>query len=411
MARERLGFLLLLTLATVIGRAQTGLVTVGFTGDSITASAFNSFGTQDHTLPNTVNHKRADASWSHIAILESGGNLVYFRNWAEHGAKSRAIVDNIALTALTQKELPRVLVVHMGANDVSTLGAGAYAEVVAQYKRLRALCKEPRVELIPCTIIPNSSSSPTQLEARNKINAWLRGFARQYDLKLIDLHPSMVGADGTINPELSGDGVHPNANGHRAMGKAAAHVLQSYAGVPQPFLTQGGGNGDRLNILTNGAFMPFVGVPTGWTGLNFESVVGTGIVGTWARYSSTAHTEPRWLLDSGLRPVTAGRTLVLAGRFRTFGLDEGWGLYMRFSFLNASGQLVEELWPLDAGKFTDNLDSDAGYVLNRRLIVPIGATQVRLQILTSNVPKNYSVDFAQLTLYDLSDLGLAPSYP
>ncbi len=411
MNRVRTFFGLLVFIFSAYAFSQHGLVTVGFTGDSITASAFNAFGTQQHTNPNTINHVKADASWSQLAIMGSGGNLVYFRNWAEHGAKSKAIVDNFVNVTLVQKELPKILVVHMGSNDVSSLGAGAFDEVVSQYKRLRVFCKEPRIELIPCTIIPNSSLDPVQLETRNRINAWLRGFARQYDFRLIDLHSSIVGPDGTIDANLSGDGVHPNSAGHMAMGRVAAKALASYAGNPQPFLTQAGGSGDRLNLLYNGAFMPFVDRPEGWTGLSFTAVGGTGIQGIWARYSSASHTEPRWLLDSGLRSVTPGHTLVLAGRIRTLGLSEGWGLYFRLTFMNSGGQFIEELWPIDAGKFLDNFDSDGGYVLNRRLIVPVGATQARLQILTSNVPNSYSVDIAQLTLYDLSNMGLAPSYP
>lgn len=392
---------------TQLACAQSGMTTVAFTGDSITAVTFNAFNTDQHTWSNTLNQLKGDQSWSMQALIQSRGNFQYFRNWAQHGAKSEAIVNNIATTMLAQSELPDVLVCAMGANDVATGSPTADLDVISEYLRLVSICDQYGVELIPCTIIPNANSNVNVMTTRNRANLWIRQFARKRKLRMIDLHETVVGPDGTLPPTIAGDGVHPGNYGHYLMGRAAAKVLRGTTASTQPLLTQAGGDGDKLNKFYNGAFLPFSTRPGGWTGDVFTQVNSETIKGKWARYAQVAHTDAKWILDSGSLPASPGHFLVLAARIRcqNFDVSGNNGLYFRVTFSGATSP-QNEIWPIFACKFADNLDDENGYLFSRRMVVPVGATDVRLQVLVSKMAEPYVVDLAQMTLYDLTAQGL-----
>lgn len=387
--------------------AQTGLVTVGFTGDSITASTFNRFGTNQHLRPNTE-FQGHDGSWTTQAMVRTGGNLVYFRNWAQHGFRAQAITDTIINVALTQPTRPDVLVVKMGANDVAQGRPEDVTNVATNFERLLAACRAAGVELVPATIIPNSNTSTSVLEVRQRANAWIRAFAQRERLKLIDLHAAIVSPNGTAEPSLVSDGVHPNEAGHAAMGAAAARVLRHFAGPGQPMLTQSGRASDRLNRFLNGAFAPFNDRPESWnTSFTFTPVPASrldGVLGLWARHQSNGHTGANWLLSSPRINVTPGNLLLLGYRFRTQGITPGnFGLYVKVDFFS-NGTYVGDGWPLFAAKFEDNLDSPEGYVWKRLLHVPANINQVSFSIVTSRMNNPYVLDLAQMTLYDLTNI-------
>ena len=409
--RERLFFIVLSLVLSCFAMAQHGLTTVGFTGDSITASTFNQFGTFDHARPNSVNQTKGDPSWSHQAVMGSGGNLSYFRNWAQHGARSQAIVNNIVNVAFVQQELPDVLVVHMGANDIATGQSSSVDDIKTHYVRLLEACQEKGVELIPCTVIPNASFDKDVKKNRALANAWIRNFARTNGLKLIDLFVSMVSPDGRINPQYSGDGVHPNVFGHMAMGNVAAECLKAYAGTSQPFLTQSVGDGDPLNLLYRKISGGERGASGEWQGVQFGELEGGSLPTPWLRYSSEPHDGAKTLLTSPRFSVSAGHTVEAGLRFRTRGFrDDGFGLYLKVEFLNSSGARLQEAWVLFAGRFEDNLRDETGYVLRRRFVVPHGASLARVQLHASRMPNPYILDITQMTLYDLTEMEIAPSY-
>ena len=59
-----------------------------------------------------------------------------------------------------------------------------------------------------------------------EVNAWIRDYARREKLPLVDYHAVLANPDGIFREELSNDGVHPNANGYRAMERVLAPVLE-----------------------------------------------------------------------------------------------------------------------------------------------------------------------------------------
>lgn len=63
-----------------------------------------------------------------------------------------------------------------------------------------------------------------------ELNAWLESHAAENGLVFVDYHSAMTGPSGELRPELSGDGVHPNADGYALMRPLMVQALAA-AGV------------------------------------------------------------------------------------------------------------------------------------------------------------------------------------
>jgi lysophospholipase L1-like esterase len=50
-----------------------------------------------------------------------------------------------------------------------------------------------------------------------KMNDWLRAYAKEKQLRYIDYHSALAGASGELKSELGNDGVHPNRRGYEIM--------------------------------------------------------------------------------------------------------------------------------------------------------------------------------------------------
>lgn len=59
-----------------------------------------------------------------------------------------------------------------------------------------------------------------------ELNTWLKSFAHERGLAFIDYHAAMTTPEGGMRPELSNDGVHPNAAGYALMESVAAARLR-----------------------------------------------------------------------------------------------------------------------------------------------------------------------------------------
>ena len=58
-----------------------------------------------------------------------------------------------------------------------------------------------------------------------KLNAWLEQTARDRGVALADYRPALAGADGTIRPDYTRDGVHPVSAGYAAMRPIALEAI------------------------------------------------------------------------------------------------------------------------------------------------------------------------------------------
>jgi lysophospholipase L1-like esterase len=60
-----------------------------------------------------------------------------------------------------------------------------------------------------------------------RINAWLQSYAKQKNVVYVDYWPVLATGDGAMKPDLSSDGVHPNAKGYGEMQTLAERAINS----------------------------------------------------------------------------------------------------------------------------------------------------------------------------------------
>jgi len=125
---------------------------------------------------------------------------------------------------------PAVVHVLAGTNDAaSNTGPQRPIDLENNLRTMAELARLHGIRVVLGTIPPaHYYFWQKGLDPRTRItevNTWIREFARREDLGLVDYHAVLANADGTFREDLSNDGVHPNANGYRAMERALAPVL------------------------------------------------------------------------------------------------------------------------------------------------------------------------------------------
>jgi lysophospholipase L1-like esterase len=117
------------------------------------------------------------------------------------------------------------VVIYAGTNDIG-IGTGCPAEeIIAAFTRLVERAHEQGVQVMIATITPRTSYTALQNRERFEVNAWLRRGGDCSDLcdEIVDFDSVIAWYvnPNSINPEYdSGDGIHPNAEGYRAMAQA-----------------------------------------------------------------------------------------------------------------------------------------------------------------------------------------------
>jgi lysophospholipase L1-like esterase len=126
---------------------------------------------------------------------------------------------------------PRHVHILAGTNDV----AGNQGPVNLQAFRdnitaMVALARAQGIQVILGSIPPAKRMfwKPTLVPEPRiaEFNDWLKDFARQQKLDLVDYHAALLNAAGDdVAPELANDGVHPNRNGYAVMKRQLLQVL------------------------------------------------------------------------------------------------------------------------------------------------------------------------------------------
>lgn len=129
---------------------------------------------------------------------------------------------------------PEVVVINYGTNDIAE-NTGHYVEEET-FRNVRAMCamaKAAGIKVILASTLPHKGFGwrPSITGAMEKIvslNALVKEYASENDIPYVDYFSAMVSEDGTqMRPELSGDGVHPNAEGYAIMEVLVLPVIDS----------------------------------------------------------------------------------------------------------------------------------------------------------------------------------------
>ena len=134
------------------------------------------------------------------------------------------LVDGFRSEVLHATPRPTVVVVEIGVND---LGHATDEQMIASYRDMIAEGRQAGVRVYLATITPQGAGlmwpSVWTDAQRDRINAWIRSMHRPH----VDFARALGGQ--VMDPAFnSGDGLHPNNAGARAMGRTLARFLRAH---------------------------------------------------------------------------------------------------------------------------------------------------------------------------------------
>ncbi|MCB2060394.1 MAG: GDSL-type esterase/lipase family protein [Novosphingobium sp.] len=162
--------------------------------------------------------------------LETHGNAGAPVNRGIAGQTSAQVLLRFQQDAIALR--PKAIHILVGTNDVAGV-TGPNSPAMYQ-ANIRAMVDMARAKGIPVILgtIPPAESYPWEpgLSPGNWVqvlNRWIRDFASERGLILADYYSVLSTQDGGIDPELYGDGVHPNLQGYAAMQAVLDEALAS----------------------------------------------------------------------------------------------------------------------------------------------------------------------------------------
>lgn len=197
-------------------------------GDSITdgsRSAPNAL----HGWPEVLGDRLAARKGGRpYTVLNAGisGNRLLAPDWGPAGL-ARLDRDVLRVEGLTH------LILLEGTNDIGMSGKGMFGDnpevtaqdLIAAYRQVIARAHARGVKVLIGTLTPmegsQSHSSPAKEQVREAVNRWIRTSREPDGVIDFDKATRDPGAPGRLRPAFdSGDHLHPNDAGYRAMGQA-----------------------------------------------------------------------------------------------------------------------------------------------------------------------------------------------
>lgn len=140
---------------------------------------------------------------------------------------------------------PRAVVILAGTNDLAgNTGPEPIDEIEGNLASMAELAQAHGIRVILASVTPVCDiGKQTQTDKRPpakivELNHWIREYcARNGDLYL-DYYSAMVNDKQMLKPELTGDGLHPNATGFSVMAPLAEEAIALALGELQPLATK-----------------------------------------------------------------------------------------------------------------------------------------------------------------------------
>ena len=342
------------------------------------------------------------------AMLYSGGKLAKTVNAGISGNTTAQMLARVQTDVIAYK--PSVCVELGGTNDsAKPVPVTEYAANVTGI--VRALWKAGIAPVL-CTV--PTINSVAQRPIIVNYNAWLRRFASQQGIPLLDFYSLSVDpATGNLLQSAMGNtaGTHPGNTGNALLGKYVADTLGPLVGASPVQIASDGT--DALNLVadglnygaqTNGLAAPwgvYGSLPSGAT----PSVVTDPLVPGRMQQIALAGTSAGATLYKRITPVP-GHRIVISGTVTKTAGAAGFQAYVNTSNqTDTYNQLLDVTEAVTRGRFSTEL------------VVPANTNSIDLKMFVQ--PGTTTLAVGQLTAYDLTAQSLvrqrltrkAPSLP
>lgn len=288
-------------------------------------------------------------------------------------------------------------IVHGGTNSVTTRTP---AQIVTSIEGIGNALIAGGVTPVLTTVLPRNATGTLVPE----INYRIADLAARRGWLLIDFYPVLIDtATGGILAAYSPDGLHPNEAGAKLLGQRAADVMTTQPGMVAPFLTAG--VGEATNLAPNGVFIGDTnadGVANSWalaapTGGTPSLVADASIKGNWQRIVGNGAAAPYITANLAAGSWAVGDKLRFMGRVRSTVAGLGSVASPRIRFIGPT------LYLSPATSITQ--DQQPGNVFAVDGTIPPGTTTVAIELQAGT--GTGTIDFAQITVLNLTTLGIA----
>ena len=129
---------------------------------------------------------------------------------------------------------PNATLILAGTNDIAgNTGYEAPETIQGNLASMAELARSHNAKVIIASLLPVcgavvGSRPPAQILA---LNAWIKSYCDQTGAIYLDYFSAMVGPDGLLRQELTGDCLHPNAAGYNVMGPLAQAAINQALGT------------------------------------------------------------------------------------------------------------------------------------------------------------------------------------
>jgi acyl-CoA thioesterase I len=126
---------------------------------------------------------------------------------------------------------PKAVVILGGTNDIAgNTGPSTLEMIENNLMSMTEVAKANGIRVVLVSVLP-AADYPWRrgLDPAPKIialNTWIKQYAARVGVVYLDLHTPMSDGKGGMRPELSADGVHPNAAGYALMAKLTEPAIE-----------------------------------------------------------------------------------------------------------------------------------------------------------------------------------------
>lgn len=271
-----------------------------------------------------------------------------------------------------------------------------------------AICRRQSILPVLMTVAPTLASGASRKLAAT-YNVWLRRYAAQEGLPLVDRHGLLVdpATGGHLSP-LTTDGTHQSAAGAKIVGQSLADALVDVLPKWSPPLPQMD-TADSGSLLDHGLFLAGSPVATGWsktTPGTASIVTDSSILGRWQRITDAGVGDNGCYqyVPSPSGKFAAGDVMAVTGRIAcTLGTSTG---ALVSALIYAPGGSSTDDLPWRLWEMSEDIPSTAAFY--GEFVVPPATTDIMVQLrITVATSGNGWVQAAQVGLFNLTALGVA----